>query len=87
MTTRRRLTLSKKTPWTAEEDDQAMEGLLSGPRGEARTLLSNEFQISGFRVRSQVARKGTAVTKNYRLRKAVDRLSAPKGPKQIVTYP
>lgn len=40
--------------------------------------MSNEFQISGFRVRSQVARKGTAVTKNYRLRKAVDRLSAPK---------
>lgn len=48
-------------------DDE--QGMLSGQRGDGRTLMSEEFQLSGFRVRSQVARKGTAITKNYRLRK------------------
>ena len=60
------------------EEDQGVAGMLSGQRGDGRALLSEEFQLSGFRVRSQVARKGTAIKKNYRLRKTVERLSAPK---------
>ena len=38
----------------------------------------DQMKYSGFRVRSQVARGGTAVTKNYRIRKQVERLSVPK---------
>lgn len=34
------------------EDDQAIVGMITGQRGDDRTLLSDEFQMSGFRVRS-----------------------------------
>ena len=60
------------------EDEHNLQAMLSDPRGEGRTLMSEEFQFSGFRVRSQVARKGTAIAKNYRIRKTVERLSVPK---------
>ena len=63
------------------DQQQTVDMMMSGQRQTtdgSSLQATNMIYTSGFRVRSQVARRGTSVTKNYRLRKQVERLSVPK---------